>query len=311
MMNFSDPKFGGIYAHYNAQTLQQYTRAFTENPDDHALKPFATRIFRELPTTLAMPKNIRNSPTDVHILGCSYRSEAYAYGIALRDQSKNVHISALDYTPYLVELAKTGHIVCADIEKEWVNNTRLAPGNPLAGQGWDRYLEKASQPEGFDSIIARNPELAQITRDTVSNVSIGNGMDWYKVNLEGLPSISFDVADMRDYVKKGVGERTKQVYVMANSLAYIAQQEGGQGFLKVLQDIQNNNVDHETYIVLGDAESHIFREFPALIQYVKMLGFVPVSEAELKRLGVPRAEKTFGDIWKSAYSVPINLQFQT
>lgn len=122
-------------------------------------------------------------------------------------------------------------------------------------------------------------------------------MNWYKIRPHGLPDIHFEVADMRDYVKRAPAGSKRQVYVAANALGYIAQQYGPKGFVRVLQDIQNNNRGKETYVVVGQVEHQVFKQAPQLVEFMKALGYEPVSQEQLKawaRLKLTRRMATSG-----------------
>ena len=85
-----------------------YEAALRLTPMEHKLRPSATRIFRELPNKLATAKLIGKDPADVHILGCSDVSEAYAHAIAIKESignsaTHNVNIVGIDYTPRLAD----------------------------------------------------------------------------------------------------------------------------------------------------------------------------------------------------------------
>lgn len=305
------PRFGGVYANFNVDNMHQYLNAFAKTPAQHQLYPSATRIFRELPTTLAIAKLIPStSQTQIHVLGCSDGSEVYAYAIAAKEagKSKNVSVKGLDYAPHLVALAKTGYLVCTDQEKIWANDSKRAPNNPLSGSGWDTYLIKKTQPpNNFKALCTKYPILQQAIVDPVSNIKIGTGMHWYQVQSHDLPVIQFEHGKMQDYVHKRAS-KCAQVYVLANSLAYRALQEGAVAFVRVLQDLRNNNLNNNNvYTVFGDVEHQVLRQIPAIVGYMKALGYEAVSESELKQHGIKNVDKVVGNIWKVTASTPINL----
>ncbi|MEB3286823.1 MAG: hypothetical protein VKJ04_04915 [Vampirovibrionales bacterium] len=307
-------RFSGIYANASPQKEREYSAAWEAHPEEHLLRPYATRIFRELPSMLAITRLTKDRPADVHILGASDGSEAFAYAIAFKESRghrahSEVKISAIDQQPYLVQLAKTGHLVCTDQERIWANDAKMNPGNPLAGKGWEQYLEQANEPDIFADLTTRYPQLGQITRDLISDISIGKGMHWYRVKQEGLPTISFKQEDMQQYVRQTRGKQSNaQVYVLANAWGYLLQNpnmaKGYEDFLKLIQNIRNNNIGKEIYLVTGQTEHHIFRQAPGLIQYLRLLGMEPVSE---KELGENR--DVFGRIWKLQADFPVNLNF--
>jgi len=306
---YNSVSFGSIYSHYRNDTYQKYQRAFETKPQEHQLKPYATRIFRELPTQLAVAKIIDSTrPATIRILGCSDGSEAYAYAIALAEENKGKSkITAVDKEPFLIEMARTGHIVCADIEKEWSNNHQLQKGSPLAGSGWNKYLNKTDEPDNFKKLCEEYPILSQITSDKVAGISIGKGMDWYKVNQENLPKIDFVQGDMRDHLEPKDGNE-QQIYVVSNSLGYLALDDPKE-FLKVFVNIQNKNYKNDSvYVVLGDVEHQIFRQLPQARNVVSILGFEPIDKQELKNKGVLEPDVASKNIWKlRTSSHPINL----
>ncbi len=310
------PQFSGIYANLNPDNLMKYEIAKQQFPSEHKLRPYATRLFRELSTILGLTKVIGNQPANIDILGCSDGSEAYAHAHAIafkehlgRKAMSNIKIKGIDKQPFLVEMGKTGYLVCTDKEKEWANDSRRQPGHPLANGGWNKYLERKEEaPTNFKKLTDKYPELSQITRDTVSNISIGKGMDWYQVKTNDLPKIDFEVGDMKDYVKTSHSDKRLNVYVLSNAIAYIINEDQGASFLKILTEIRNNNPHKEKLVVLGGTEHQIFRQAPQLLQYMKLLGLEPVSEEELKRLGVKQIDKVYGDIWRISPGPKVNLQ---
>lgn len=296
--------FSGIYQNYNRGNRDIYRKDFKTNPQDHKLRESMTMIFRELPSQLAIAGLIKDKPADIHILGCSDGSEAYAYAIAVKELSgknaaKNVKITGLDYKESLVNMAKTGYLICTDEEKKIANNKYRGCDNFLASGGWDNYLIKQNNaPANFSELTSTYPELSQITRDTVAGTSVGNGMEWYKVDTTGFPEINFVSGNMKDYVKNEPSSKKTQVYVLANSVAYLERDEGPQGFIKLFEDIQNHNNSKETYIVFGDVEADMFKDAPFLADSLEFLGFEKLSKQELSRAGVNNPDEVSQKIWK-------------
>jgi len=311
---YNQPSFSGIYANYGGDNTYTYLNAFRQNPQEHQLNSYATRIFRELPTTLAVAKLIQNKPTDIHILGCSDGSQSYAYAIVvkeeLKDKTNSVRVIGVDKEPFLVEMAKTGYLVCTDQEKIWANDP-VQSKSPLAGEGWDKYLKiQKTAPPNFQELTKKYPVLNQITRDPVSSISIENGMHWYKVNKTGLPELSFIHDDMRNYVKQSFSSARQQIYVVANSLGYLALENHGRPLLNVLQNIQNQNYKNKsTYVILGNVEHQVFRKLSYLSYFIAEMGFKPVSINELKQMGVKELDKAANNIWKLSAKAPYMMIF--
>ncbi len=302
-----NPLFAGIYAAGGPGNMISYLRDYERNPQDHRLKTYATRMFRELRTTLTTANLIARStkPADLHILGASDGSEVYAHAIALRKAGtkhigNRVTIHSVERNPQFVELARTGHLVMADVEKQYANNSNNVRLNPLAGNGWNRYLQLSASPEIFSNLVRDWPDLGQIERDTVSRISIGNGMNWYKVNTDELPPIEFKQADMREYVQEEVSDKPLQVFVVSNSLSYVFQEFGLKAMLQVLANIRNNNLGKETYLITGDMEYQAIPQMPEIFAYMHMLGYEMVSQQELLKLGADlSADEVFGNVWRA------------
>lgn len=123
-------------------------------------------------------------------------------------------------------------------------------------------------------------------------------MEWYKVDTTGFPEINFISGNMKDYVKNEPSSKKTQVYVLANSVAYLERDEGPQGFIKLFEDIQKHNNDKETYIVLGDVEAEMFKDAPYLADSLESFGFEPLSKQELSRAGVNNPDEVRQKIWK-------------
>ena len=148
----------------------------------------------------------------------------------------------------------------------------------------------------FDKIIKEDPVVKK---------SIGSGLDWYEINKEGLPEVSFECADMRDCLKSD-DEAQNVVYVMANSAAYVFQNNPND-FIKLFQQIRENNEGKNVFVALGDIENMLlntnrlgipFRTQLALNGIIDSLGFKHVSPYKLRQLGILADETTSNKLYK-------------
>lgn len=303
------PAFSSINGNLIVGEPQIFKKAFIDNPKENQLYEYSTWITRDLSSQLAITNIIKDKPADIHILGCSDGTSAYAYAFAAKKQSgkdadKQVKIIGIDNKPSLVEMAKSGYLVCTDTEKILANHSHVYNDSPLANGGWDKYLsQQAKGPENFNELTKKYPELSQITREYITGSSIGNGMNWYKVNTDGLPETEFIQSDMRDYVRRPPSEKKTQVYVMANSAAYLAAGSVPQ-FLNLIEDIKNQNIRKDTYLVFGDMELNIFKQAPSLKETIKRFGFEPLSKEQLRNTGVQYSDEIYEKIWKLKEGLP-------
>ncbi len=245
------------------ENQDRYTAELMKNPDFREIKVHSTRPFRELATELAMVRMLDpDKKTRINILDCSDGSEAYAYAIALNEAfgkkaKEKFSIKGVDIAPYMIELAKTGKISCADAEKFYANYTpddRLN-SSPLKGNGWNKYLSKTSRPENFQNLVKQYPFLKYMEKDPVVGITLGRGMNWYEVNQKDLPQITFETGDMMMHTTSTKGMEA-EVYVIANSAGYLLV-ENPDMFVYIFNNIKNANKDNnkDVYVVAGELEN--------------------------------------------------------
>lgn len=245
------------------QNQSLYMAELMKNPDFQEIKTHSTRPFRELATELAVINLLDpDKKTRINILGCSDGSEAYAYAIALNEAwgkkaKENVTIKGVDLAPYMIELAKTGKISCAEVEKFYANYTpdnRLS-SSPLKGRGWDKYLSETSRPENFTDLVKRYPFLRYMEKDPVAGITLGKGINWYKVNKEDLPQITFETGDMMKHTTS-TKDTDAEVYVIANSGGYLLV-ENPDSYIYFFNNIKNANKDskRDVFVITGELEN--------------------------------------------------------
>lgn len=288
------------------QNQHHYQRFLYGNKDFAIIKQHSTRMFRELPTELAMTKLLdSDKKTQINVLGCSDGSEAYAYAIALKENwgekaKRNVNIKGVDLSPYMIELARTGKISCAEVERLYANHTENNSGSksPLKGEGWEKYLTKTTAPGNYAALKSNYPFLRFLEIDPVANISIGRGLNWYKINTQDLPDITFEVGNMMNHTNS-TKEVDAEVYVIANSAGYLLD-KNPDDFIFFFNNVRNANKDNnkDIYVVTGDLERILLqtkignklgispRKQEQIMDMIDMLGFKKVSEQTLKKLGI-------------------------
>lgn len=313
----NQPTFTSIFADAKPETERAYAIYTMTHPNFSTLKSSSTRIFRELPSELAVSKLLDpNKKTQINVLGSSDGSEAFAYAITLKeamgDKAKeNVKIKGVDLQKPLVELAKTGKIVCSDIEKKYASDYEKELGkSPISGSGWNRHLKKTTRPDNFIQLAKKYPFLVYIENDPVVGKTIGNGLNWYEINQEGLPETAFETGDMRDYLTSTEGAE-QEVYVVANSAAYLAEinpDEYVNLFKKIADENKGKNKD--VYVVVGSVENKLVNpRYSAALgiprgkqQRMKTdilnAGFENVSEFKLRKKGIVPYKETAACIFK-------------
>ncbi len=313
----NQPSFTSIFADAKPETERAYAYYTLMSPDFSKLKGSSTRIFRELPAQLSIAKLLNpDKKTHIKVLGVSDGSEAFAYAIALKeamgDKAKeNVRITGVDIQKPLIECAKTGRIVCSDIERKYANDYEKDMGkSPIGGDNWEKYLKKTERPQEFNALIQKYPYLIYMENDPVVGKKIGRGLDWYEVNKEGLPEISFEAGDMRDYFTS-TDDVEQEVYVVANSAAYLAESSPDDYidmFRKIAEENKGKNKD--VYIVTGSVEGKlvnpkysktigISRQAQEKIKSaIANSGFENVSEFKLRKKGIIPYKETSTLIYK-------------
>lgn len=245
------------------QNQHLYAIELSKNRDFQEIKTHSTRPFRELSTQLALVNMLNpDKKTKINILGCSDGSEAYAYAIALNElwgakAKENAVIKGVDIAPYMIELAKTGKISCADAEKFYANCTPddKLNSSPLKGAGWNKYLTKTSRPENFTHLLEHFPFLKYMEKDPVTGITLGRGLNWYKVNQKDLPEITFETGDMMAHTTSTQNVDV-EVYVIANSAGYMLV-ENPDSYMYFFNNIKNANKTggKEVYVVTGELEN--------------------------------------------------------
>lgn len=308
----NQPSFTSFCSDANGKT-EPYYRDYTIKHKDYAkMKESSTRIFRDLPSQLAIANMLNpNQKSQIKILGCADGSEVWGYAIAIKEamgeNAKNVSIQGVDKAPYMIETAKTGCLVLSDVEHEYAQgeNKAYKEKSPIEDEGWDNYLIKTQRPQGFDKITKEYPFMKYYENDPVVKKSIGSGLEWYEINKEGLPEVSFEQGDMLDYLKSD-DEAQNVVYVMANSSAYVFQNNPND-FIKLFQRIKENNKGKNVFVALGDIENMLlnsnrlgipYRTRLALNGIIDALGFKHVSPYELRQLGILSDETTSNKLYK-------------
>jgi len=317
--NIQNLSFTSIYADIEDHNAAKYN-FFTQLDGNLAeIRKSATRIFRELQCETGLSKLLDpDKKTRINILGCSDGSEAWAYAIMMKEAmgnkaAENVSIKGVDCNPHIIDVAKTGRIICSDIEKKYANQQagKFGATSPLRGDNWDKYLIKSTRPEGFKKALEEYPVLKYMETDRVSRKTIGSGLDWYEINKEGLPEVSFEAGDMYDYTGATDGAEC-EVYVIANSSAYLIGNSGDiDRYLKLFRDIKkaNEGLDKDIYVVIGDLELKItdtmaerFNVTPdkkkTLNSTISSLGFKKITGNQLKKLGVKDYKEPAAKIYK-------------
>lgn len=311
----NNPSFTSVLSDGNSANMYTYGMLTTIDPDFKEMKGCSTRIFRELDSQLAIARLLRNGQNnEVKVLGCSDGSEAWAYAIALKEQmgekaQETTKIKAVDLAPYMVEIAKTGKIVCSDVEKLYADKTNDRPGakSPIKGEGWDKYLIKTQEPENFEELKKKYSCLKYYTSDPIVNKKIGSGMEWYEINKQGLPEIEFKRGNMMNHLDSNE-DSDNTVYVIANSGIYIFG-ESSDEYVKMFEKIkkENENKKNDVYVVVGRTEQNLFsnqikginqREIEITKKKIKNLGFENLQESKVRKLGIENYKDTSARIYK-------------
>lgn len=306
--------FGSICADANNNNESDYGIYTLSNPDFCYYKQFSTRIFRDLPSQIAIAKMLNLNPkqkSQIKILGCSDGSEAWAYAIVLQkimgQNAKNVTIQAIDKESSLIEIAKTGCIVLSDIEHDYAQGKTaiFKEKSPIAYDGWNKYLTETKRPKIFSEILKKHPYMRFYENDPIVNKKIGQGLNWYKINQEGLPKISFECGDMFDYLEPDK-EAQNVIYVMANSSGYILGKNPCD-FLNLFGQIKERNKGKKVFIALGNIEYNMLNLQGFFLSphtqlnvnsCIEQLGFKKIPEYELANFGIKDNYVTSKKIYK-------------
>ena len=287
-------------------------------PEMMDLKAHSTRIFREVPSQLTMARILKpDEKSEVKILGCSDGSEAWAYGIAFKEEMGEkaqtaVKIHGVDIKPYMVELAKTGKIICSDVERRYADGSgeRTKDDSPIKGSKRDKYLTKTSRPESMDDLCDKYPILNFMEYDPAVGKSLNRGLDWFEINKEGLPPITFEQGDLMDHLESD-DESNNTVYVIANTAGYIMQEDPDK-YIDIFRQIKENNEgkDKDVYVLIGDVENRLLS--PTMSKLIGIpqgtqnkirnsiteLGFEKLSEHKIRKLGITNYKDAASKIYK-------------
>ena len=305
--------FGSICADANGKTEHKYKAYTLTGPNDYRIiKKSSTRIFRDLPSELAIARMLNpEQKTQIKVLGCADGSEAWGYAIALKETmgenaEKNVSIQAIDKAPHMIDAAKTGCLVLSDIERKYAEGTTsvFKEKSPVAGKGWNQYFIKTTRPEEFNKILAEYPCMKYLEHDPVVNKKIGSGLDWYEVNKQGLPNVTFECGDMLDYLEPDK-EAENVVYVLANSAGYVFEKNPND-FFNIFNEIKATSKGKNVYIAMGNIETLILDNYMAVINelpvpikmLINSLGFKNIPENELSKLGIYSTSGTSNKLYK-------------
>lgn len=296
------PSFKSILSDITPQNSIIYEIIGGSNPHFTQLRLSSTRIFRALSSQNAITKMLpKNEKSEIKILGCSDGSEAWAYAIMAKENmgenAKNVNVTGVDKADYLIETAKTGKIMCSDIEKNYAANEPNVTGlvSPLFLDGWNKYLTKCPRPKEVEALQQKYPCMRYIDFNPIEGTTLGNGNNWYDINKEGLPKVSFKTGDMFDNLEPENKEVKNVVYVIANTAAYLLEENPAK-FVKLFSDIKEKNKGKNVYVVLGKMEYIVLKDpNPRFIlngnlrqivnNAINSLGYKNISEDEAKKFG--------------------------
>ena len=299
--------FGSIFADANRMNMNQYAILTMLDPLFRKMKGSSTRILRELSSELAIAKLLNpNEISEVKILGSSDGSEAWGYAIAIKEamgiRARNVNIKGIDIEPGLTDLAKTDCIVMSSVERDYAEGKGMLSRDrsPLKGLGWNKYLTKTERPEEFNEILERYPYTIYLEKDPAVNKKIGQGLEWYRINKNGLPKVEFECADMRNSLAPS--EHTdNQIYVLANSSGYIYQKNPDE-FFTLFKKIKELNKDKKNvYVVLGSVEEFIFNNsITGMLarNTLHSIGFKNIPTIRLEKLGIAGKEDASAKIYE-------------
>ena len=310
--------FKSVFADSRPDNQQQYAFYMNAVPEIYDLKAHSTRIFREVPSQLTMARLLKpDKKSEVKILGCADGSEAWAYGIAFKEEMGEkakdaVKILGVDIKPYMIELAKTGKIVCSDVERLYADGSgeKTRDDSPIKGSKRDKYLIKSSRPETMDSITQRYPLVRFMEVDPVVGKELGRGLNWYEINKDGLPPISFEQGDLMNHLESD-DESDNTVYVIANTAGYILQ-ENPEKYIDIFRQIKENNEgkDKDVYVVVGDVENSLLSPTMSKFLHVSQgtqnhirnsiakLGFEKISEHKVRKMGISNYKDAANKIYK-------------
>lgn len=298
--------FKSIFPDNNTKVMNSYIDYGNRDNDFLKLQASSTRIFRELPSQIAISKLVDpNKKTEVKVLGCSDGSEAWGYAIALNESlgkaaQENVKIKAVDNAQYMIDVAKTGKIVCSDIERKYANNSDkiFDCASPIANDGWDKYLKLTNRPEDFDKIISEYPLMRFYEKDPVAKKEIGKGLNWFEINKEELPDVKFIKDDIFNQLTPDK-DSSCTVYVVANTAGYLFG-FGADAYIHLFKKIkeENEGTNRKVYVVVGKLENTILstssmrpyslkqKEQNKVRISLQELGFEKVSKHKLRKKGV-------------------------
>ncbi len=302
----NSPSFTSVFADANPDNEKIYGIYTLQSYNFSKLKRSSTRIFRELPSQIAVSKILKpNEKNEIKVLGCSDGSEAWAYGIVMKEEmgdkaKENVKIKGVDMAPYMIEIAKTGKIVCSDVERKYANGTGVKTGyeSPVKGDKWNYHLKLSTRPEGFDTLLAQYPQLKYYERDPVVRKCIGEGLDWFEVNKEGLPETTFTKGDMLNHLTPDK-DSDAVVYVVANTAGYLMER-GIDDYIGLFEKIkkENEGSKRKVYVVVGDVENTLLSPNSIKTMGIKQgeqnrirnsitnLGFDKIPDHKLRKAGV-------------------------
>ncbi len=293
----SQPAFTSLFADANARNERQYGIYCMINPGFNKLKSSSTRIFREFPSQQAIAKLLNpDEKSEIKVLGCADGSEAWAYAIQLNEENggkakDNVKVVGVDIAPYMVEAAKTGRIIMSDVEKSYAEKS----GNPLKGDGWDKYLTKTNRPQNFNGMLLKWPFLTYVEADPVVNKAVGSGLDWYEINKDELPDVSFESGDMMNFLEPD-SDAQNVVYVVANSAGYLTERSTDD-YIALFERIKEENKDNNknVYVVTGSLENRVLSQGSRFLSprdknkingAISSMGFQNISDIKLRKMGV-------------------------
>ena len=310
--------FKSVLADSRPDNQRLYANYMYLIPEMMDLKAHSTRIFREVPSQLTMARILKpDEKSEVKILGCSDGSEAWAYGIAFKEEMGEkaqtaVKILGVDIKPYMVELAKTGKIICSDVERRYADGSgeRTKDDSPIKGSKRDKYLTKTSRPESMDDLCDQYPILNFMEYDPAVGKSLNRGLDWFEINKEGLPPITFEQGDLMDHLESD-DESDNAVYVIANTAGYIMQEDPDK-YIDIFRQIKENNEgkDKDVYVLIGDVENRLLS--PTMSKLIGIpqgtqnkirnsiteLGFEKLSEHKIRKLGITNYKDAASKIYK-------------
>lgn len=310
--------FKSVFADSRPDNQQLYAYYMNTVPEIFDLKAHSTRIFREVPSQLTMARLLKpEQKSEIKILGCADGSEAWAYGIAFKEEMGDkaqsaVKILGVDIQPYMIELAKTGKIVCSDVEQRYADGSgeRTKDDSPIKGSKRNKYLTKTSRPENMDTLTKKYPLIRFMEFDPVVGKELGRGLNWFDINKEGLPPISFEQGDLMEHLESD-DESDNTVYVIANTAGYILQEDPDK-YIEIFRKIKEANKEKSknVYVLIGDVENSLLS--PAMSKFLRVpqgtqnkirnsiaqLGFEKLSEHKIRKMGITNYKDAASKIYK-------------